>query len=260
MILGKIIGIIPCRMSSSRFPGKPLKKIEGIPMIEHVWRRSCQSSLLEEIYIATCDLEIMEYMNTQGANVIMTSAKHKRSTDRIAEAVEILERKKRNKIEIVVNIGGDEPLIYPQMLDQVVKPMLKDDSILTANLIYPIYSEEEFNDQNVVKVVKNKHNDILFFSRLPLPFNFSGLTEIKKYKQLSIIPFQKDFLFKYRDLSPTPCEIAESIDMMRALEHGFKIRAVETTYETYSVDTLYDYELVKKKMKQDPLFKHYCAL
>jgi len=253
----KIIGIIPARMASSRFPGKPLAKILGIPMVGHVYFRSKMSQTLDEVYVATCDREIFDYVESIGGKAIMTSDSHERCTDRIAEAAEKVEAMSNARVDIVVNIQGDEPMVFPEMIDEAVEPMLRDNSVVTTNLMAPIKTREEHEDPNVVKVVVDKNNFALYFSREPIPSRKKAAGQISMLKQVAIIPFRRDFLFKFTQLEPTPLEKIESVDMLRALEHGYKVKMVLTKFGTYGVDTPEDLCFVEERMKNDPLFTKY---
>lgn len=250
----KIIGIIPARMGSSRFPGKPMAKILNIPMVGHVYMRSKMNKTLDEVYVATCDNEIYDYIKSINGKAIMTSSLHERCTDRIAEAVLVIEKQLGYKIDIVVNIQGDEPMIYPDMIDEVLKPMLDDDSILTANLMAPIKTHEEHNDPNTIKVAVDREGYAMYFSREPIPSLKKSTNPIELFKQVCVIPFRKDFLIRFNELPSTPLEIAESIDMLRAMEHGYKVKMVMTKYETFSVDTPDDLSKVEKIMKSLNIF------
>ncbi|MEW6614422.1 MAG: 3-deoxy-manno-octulosonate cytidylyltransferase [Thermodesulfobacteriota bacterium] len=254
------IGIIPARMASSRFPGKPLAKINGIPMIGHVYFRSKMSSILNEVYIATCDRDIMDYAGSIGARAIMTSDTHERASDRASEAMLTIENETGRKTDIVVMIQGDEPMIYPEMIDAAVNPMLKDENIQVVNLMAPQKSQEEHNDPNEVKVVIDKKNYAIYFSREPIPSWKKGAKEVPMLKQVCIIPFRRDFLIKFNELEPTPLEIIESVDMLRIIEHGFKIKMVMTDRDTYSVDTLEDLCKVESLMKTDDLIHRYAEI
>ena len=253
----RIIGIIPARMASSRFPGKPLIKILGTPMIGHVWFRSKMSQTLDEVYVATCDKEILDYVESIGGKAIMTSDSHERCTDRIAEALEKIEAMTGSQVNIVVNIQGDEPMLFPEMIDEAVAPMLADESIITTNLMAPMKTAEEHEDPNEVKVVVDNSNYALYFSREPIPSRKKGVTQLPMLKQVCIIPFRRDFLFRFNRLDPTPFEKIESVDMLRAIEHGYKVKMVPTRFETYSVDTPEDLKNVERRMKNDPLLKRY---
>ena len=252
-----IVGIIPARMESSRFPGKPLAKIQGIPMVGHVYFRSKMSKLLDEVYVATCDQEIADYVKSIGGKAIMTADTHERASDRTAEALTKIEKATGTRVDIVVMIQGDEPMLRPQMIDEAVRPMLDDESILVVNLMAPLKTAEEHDDINEVKVVVDLQNFALYFSREPIPSRRKGGKDVTKLKQVCIIPFRRDFLLKYNKLAPTPVEIAESVDMMRVLEHGYKVKMVPTHYDVYSVDTEQDRQKVEKLMENDELIPLY---
>lgn len=254
-----IVGIIPARMGSSRFPGKPLTKIQGIPMIGHVYFRSRMSQTLNEVYVATCDNEIADYIKAIGGKAVMTSDKHKRASDRTAEAMLKIEEATGKQVDIAVMIQGDEPMIYPEMIDNAVMSMIKDETILVVNLMAPLKTREEHEDPNEVKVVVDKNNFALYFSREPIPSRKKGAKDVSMLKQVCIIPFRRDFLMKFTEMAPTPLEIVESVDMLRALEHGYKVKAVLTEFETYSVDTIDDLRRVETLMEQDKLMCQYNA-
>jgi len=253
----KIIGIIPARMASSRFPGKPLAEIRGIPMIGHVYFRSKMSDLLDEVYIATCDQEVMEYARSIGAPAIMTSASHERASDRAAEAMQIIEADLKEKMDIVVMIQGDEPMIYPEMIDDAVRPLQQDPAILVSNLMACLNTKNEHEDPNEVKVVVDQEGFALYFSREAIPSRKKGVEDVPMLKQVCIIPFRRDFLLKFNNLKPTPLEIIESVDMLRVLEHGYKVKMVMSDHRTYSVDTPDDLECVNSCMEHDELMKQY---
>lgn len=244
-------------MASTRFPGKPLAKIHGIPMVGHVYFRSKMSKLLNEVYIATCDKEIIGYANSIGAKAILTKNTHERASDRSAEAMLKIERAQKQKQDIAVMIQGDEPMVHPKMIDASVQPLLKNPSILVSNLIEPVESREEHDDPNCIKVVLDKNKFAVYLSREPIPTRKKGATNFPIWKQVCIIPFRRDFLLKFNKLKPTPLEIAESIDMLRVLEHGYKVKMAPTSFQTHSVDTKEDLELVEKLMANDPLIIKY---
>lgn len=252
-----IIGIVPARMASTRFPGKPLAKILGKPMIYHVYFRSKMAEILKEVYVATCDKEIEDYCLKNDMKVIMTKDIHEKASDRTAEAMQEIEELIKEKIDIVIMIQGDEPMLIPEMIDLAVKPLLKDDSISVANLMSELKAREEHNDPNEIKVVVDKDSYALYFSREPIPSRKKGAKNIPMLKQVCLIPFRRDFLIKFNQLEPTPLEKAESIDMLRILEHGYKVKMVISPYNTYSVDTMEDLKKVEKLMQDDPLIKLY---
>lgn len=252
-----IIGIIPARMGSSRFPGKPLASIRGIPMVGHVYFRSKMSRLLREVYIATCDEEIRQYAESIGAPVIMTADTHQRASDRTAEALLKIEAATGERVDIVVMIQGDEPMLHPEMIDEAVQPLIEDRSILVSNLLGELKTAAEHDDINEVKVVVDRDNFALYFSREPIPSRRKGGEGVAKYKQVCIIPFQRDFLLRFAQLPPTPLEIAESVDMLRVLEHGYRVKMVPTRFHVYSVDTEEDLRKVERLMADDPLLPLY---
>ena len=252
-----IIGIIPARMASSRFPGKPMAKINGIPMIGHVYLRSKMSDLLSEVYVATCDEEIAMYIESIGGKAIMTSDRHERASDRTAEAMLKIEKAENKKVDIVVMIQGDEPMIDPQMIDEAVKPLMEENEIVVSNLMAEIKTRKEHDDPNEVKVVVNKNNFALYFSREAIPSWKKGAKSVLMLKQVCIIPFERDFLLKFNELPQSPLEIAESVDMLRVLEHGYKVKMIMTNEETYSVDTKEDLEKVDKLMENDEIVYRY---
>jgi 3-deoxy-manno-octulosonate cytidylyltransferase (CMP-KDO synthetase) len=242
-----ILALIPARMGSSRFPGKPMKKILGKPMIGHVYERVSKCSLLIKTVVATCDQEILEYIESIDGEAVMTSNRHERASDRCAEALGYLEKKDKVKYDIIVMVQGDEPMTHPNMITESVAPMLNDSEILVTNLLGDIESIKEFEDRNCIKVVCDLNSDALFFSREPIPTRKFGDVSMKK--QVCVIPFRRGFLLEYTDLNPTPLEIAESVDMMRVLEHGKKVRMIQTKYQTYAVDTKEDLARVENIMR-----------
>ncbi|OEF04575.1 3-deoxy-manno-octulosonate cytidylyltransferase [Vibrio genomosp. F10] len=252
-----IISIIPARMGSSRFPGKPMADILGTPMVGHVYKRVKMSRLLNEVYVATCDREIYDYILSIGGKAVMTSDSHERCSDRCAEAMLKIEQQDGQKVDVMVMVQGDEPLTFPEMIDEAVLPMFQDESILITNLIADIETVGEFNDPNEVKVVTDLQNNALYFSREPIPSRKKGILDVPMKKQVCVIPFTRDFLLEYNEMEPTPLEIIESVDMMRIIENGLDVKMVPTNYQTKAVDTLEDLELVIDAMKNDILFKTY---
>ncbi|MEN4044796.1 3-deoxy-manno-octulosonate cytidylyltransferase [Sulfurimonas sp. NWX367] len=255
-----IISIIPARMGSSRFPGKPMADILGMPMIGHVYKRVKMSKLLSEVYVATCDEEIYNYVESIGGKAVMTSDCHERCSDRCAEAMLKIEQDENKKVDIMVMVQGDEPLTFPQMIDEAVEPMLQDKSIKITNLVADLNTVEEFEDPNEVKVVIDKNNNALYFSREPIPSRKKGILEVPMKKQVCVIPFTRDFLLEYNEMEPTPLEIIESVDMMRILENGDKVKMIDTEYETKAVDTKEDLDKVVEIMKDDELFESYMSV
>ena len=252
-----IVAIIPARMASSRFPGKPMAPIHGIPMIGHVYLRTRMCEKLAGTYVATCDQEIFQYISGIGGKAIMTADTHERCSDRTAEALMTIEQDLGRKVDIVVMVQGDEPMVTPEMIEQAVEPMLKDSTIQVVNLMAPIKSVEEFEDPNEVKVVVGLTGNALYFSREPIPSRKKGVSEVPMLKQVCIIPFRRDYLLKFNAMPSTPLERIESVDMMRILEHGDNVHMVMTDSETLSVDTVTDLERVERHMKHDRLMNLY---
>jgi 3-deoxy-manno-octulosonate cytidylyltransferase (CMP-KDO synthetase) len=245
----KVLALIPARMGSSRFPGKPMAPIIGKPMIGHVYERVSRSPLLALTAVATCDQEIVDYVTSIGGVAVMTGSHHERASDRCAEALLKLEQVNHTRYDVVVMVQGDEPMTHADMIAEALRPMQDDPGVQVVNLLGEIGSVEEFEDRNCIKVVCDLHNNALCFSREPIPTR-AKVAKIPMLKQVCVIPFRRDFLLEYTRMAPTPLEIAESVDMMRVLEHGLKVRMVPTAYNSRSVDTPADLENVERLMAQ----------
>ena len=240
----KAVAILPARMGSTRFPGKPLAKLLGKPMIQHVWERVSKSKGLSETIVATCDEEIAAACRAFGAPFVMTSDSHERASDRVAEAAKIV------KADVYVLVQGDEPMTSPQMVEQALAPLFADAAIACVNLAGRIESEAEFDDRNCIKVVIDLKGDALMMSREPIPTRRIGpWGSFAAWKQVCVMPFRADALALYARLAPTPLEKAESIDMLRFLEHGVKVRMVPTNGSSHAVDTPQDLLRVEALMK-----------
>lgn len=243
------IAIIPARLGSSRFPRKPLVPLAGRPMIEHIYWRASLCPRLQQVYVATCDREIADAVEAFGGRSLMTSPRHERASDRVAEAASGL------AADVVVMIQGDEPLVTPTMIESACAPMALDPSVQCINLAAPISSDEEFHDRNCIKVVADRRGNAMYFSRSPIPFRMAAAAAIRK--QVCVIPFRQAFLQQFNQLDPTPLEQAESIDMLRALEHGFPVRLVDFDAGTHAVDTPSDVPAVENALIADPLTVQY---
>jgi len=253
----KIIAIIPARMGSSRFPGKPMAQVCGTPMIGHVWHRVNMCDCISHTYVATCDQEIFDYIKAIGGNAVMTKDSHQRCTERTSEALDLVEKEIGTTVDIVIMVQGDEPLVHPTMLQESIAPMLDDESVHVTNLVAPIEDIEDFLDPNEVKVVMDKSMNALYFSREPIPSQKKWQGKVPMNKQVCIIPFRSNYLRAFNQMEPTELEMIESIDMMRILENGGKIRMVPTKFKTHSVDTPEDLKWVETIMNNDPLFGKY---
>lgn len=244
----KIVALIPARMGSSRFPGKPLARLLGKPMIGHVYERVARNPQLSLTAVATCDREIFDYVESIGGRAVMTGSHHERASDRCAEALQILEQTDGVNYDIVVMVQGDEPMISSEMISEALGPMLSDASVQVVNLLGTIESDAEFQDRNCIKVVCDLHGNALYLSREAIPTR-AKQQAVPTGKQVCVIPFRRDFLLQYTQLQPTPLELAESIDMLRVLEHGFRVRMVPTRHQSHAVDTLNDLQLVERLMR-----------
>ena len=255
----KIISIIPARMGSSRFPNKPMKKINGIPMIGHVYYRVDMSKILSETYVATCDKEIFDYIESINGKAIMTSPSHERASDRTAEAMLKIEKLTQNKIDIVVMVQGDEPLVTPKMINQALEPIKKDSNIKVVNLMAEIKTIDEFENPNEIKVIVDSNSDAIYLSREPIPSRKKCSTIVPMYKQVCIIPFQRDYLLKFNSIEEGPLEKIESIDMLRIIENMDKVRMIKTEEKSISVDTKEDLVIANQLMKNDKLVIKYLS-
>ncbi len=253
-----IVGIIPARMGSSRFPGKVLAPILGMPMIGHCYFRTRMCDLLDDVYIATCDKEIKDYGESIGAKVVMTADTHERAMDRTAEAVMNIEKATGKEIDIVLQMQGDEPMVTKEMLESATQKMIGDTSINIMNLVSPIVDQRDLEIPDTLKVVTDLKGNMLYYSRSSIPYDtkkYKG--KVPYLKTLGIHLFRRDFLFKFHRMEPTPLEIIESTDMLRILENGLPIATFLTETQICAVDTKADLEFVEEKMKNDPLLNLY---
>ncbi len=232
--------LIPARMGSTRFPGKPLVDLAGKPIIQWVYERASQAVSVSRVVVATCDAEIADAVTGFGGEVVMTSDKHRSGTDRIAEAARDI------KADVIVNVQGDEPLIDPCSIDRAVEPLLHDESIVMSSLMVPI-DREAAKDPNLVKVVVNVKGFALYFSRSPIPYERNPVQLILGH--VGLYAYRRDFLMKFASLEPTPLEKAESLEQLRALEHGFKIKMLEVADRPLGVDTPEDLERVRRILR-----------
>ena len=239
-----VIGIIPARYSSSRFEGKVLADIAGKPMIQHVWERAKQAFLLDDLIIACDNEQVAEAARGFGAKVVFTAKAHACGTDRIIEVINPID------VKIVVNIQGDEPLIHPTMIDDLARTLLENSSISMATIMKRITEPEIVQDPHVVKVVVDKNNFALYFSRAPIPFLAANSKNRNPpyYKHIGLYAYTKDFLFIYKNLPVSGLEKTEALEQLRVLEEGYRIKVIETKYDTLGVDTPEDLDQVRERL------------
>jgi 3-deoxy-manno-octulosonate cytidylyltransferase (CMP-KDO synthetase) len=234
-----VVAIIPARYQSSRLPGKPLLDIAGRPMIEHVYRRAAGADAVDAVVVATDDQRIVDAVEAFGGVARMTRPSHRTGTDRIAEVAAAL------TCDIVVNVQGDEPLIDPGMISAVVAPLRADASIVMTTARRTLTDPDDFRNQHVVKVVTDLRGDALYFSRAPIPCGVDP-TGTPASIHVGLYAFRRDFLLRYAALPQTPLEVAESLEQLRALEHGYRIRTVVTEHHSIGVDTPQDLERARR--------------
>lgn len=241
----KILGVIPARFASTRFPGKVLSQISSKSMLQHVWERASQARYITSIIIATDDERILSEARRFGAVARLTRRDHLSGTDRVAEIASA------ENCDIIVNIQGDEPLLDPAAIDAAILPLVHEAEIEMATLKKRIEDPREVGDPNVVKVVTDRDGDAIYFSRCPIPFGRDGASA-EHWKHIGIYVYRRDFLLGYSDLPVGPLERAERLEQLRALENGFRIRVVETEYESIGVDTPEDLERVNSLFESMP--------
>lgn len=253
----RIVAVIPARMASSRFPGKPMAPIHGMPMIGHCYCRVRLCDALSDTYVATCDDEIFEYIESIGGQAVMTSDTHERASDRAAEAMLKIEKACGQKTDILVMIQGDEPMDTPEMIGEALSPMLCDESVQVVNLMGRIESLAEFEDPNTVKVVTGPDGNAIYFSREPIPSRKKGVEDVPMRKQICVIPFRRDYLLQFNNTPEMPLERIESVDMLRVIESGGQVRMVMTDQPSIGVDTPEHLTHVEQLMADDTLMRKY---
>jgi 3-deoxy-manno-octulosonate cytidylyltransferase (CMP-KDO synthetase) len=239
----KVVGVIPSRFGAQRFPGKPLAKIAGVPMIVRVVRQAQKSRRLSEVWVATDDKRIAQVVEKSGARAVMTPSSLKSGTDRIAYAV------RDHRIDIVVNIQGDEPVMAPQAIDAAVEVLQKDKNVLMSTVVIPLSDKKEWLDPNVVKAVLGPNGDVLYFSRAPIPHPRDGGMP-KAYKHMGLYGYRPGWLQKMAKLKPTPLELTEKLEQLRAMENGVTIRAAIRKVESIAVDVPADVKKVEAFLKK----------
>ncbi|MEJ6951191.1 3-deoxy-manno-octulosonate cytidylyltransferase [Natronospora cellulosivora (SeqCode)] len=243
----EIVAIIPARYASTRFPGKPLVKIKGKPMIEHVYKRVSDIEEINKVIVATDDQRIYNAVQKFSGEVLMTSSDLNSGTDRIAEVAKDL------RADIIVNVQGDEPLIKQEMVKEAINPFYTDSNALMSTLKKKIDDLSEIDNPNVVKVVTDSNNNALYFSRSRIPYN--RLNKANYYKHIGLYVYNREFLMKYSQMEQTKLERIESLEQLRALENGYKIKVVETNYNSIGVDLPEDIIKVEKIIEKEKLMK-----
>jgi len=238
----EVVGVIPARYYSTRFEGKVLADINGKPMIQHIWERAKQSIALDEVIVATEDERVVKAVEAFGGKAVLTSKDHQSGTDRIVETVFSLD------VEIVVNIQGDEPLIDCSMIQRLVDAIKTDKDVYMATIAKKMTDEEAISNPNVVKVIMDRNNYAIYFSRSVIPYP-RNKEKALYYKHMGLYAYTKDFLFTFTRLRSSMLESAECLEQLRVLESGYKIKVVETLMDTVAVDTPEDLEKVKQIMK-----------
>lgn len=239
---GKVVCLIPCRYGSTRFEGKPLAEILGKPMVRHVYERVLRAKGVAFAAVVTDDERIAGAVRSFGGKVILTGGHHRSGTDRLAEAADILSLAED---DIVVNIQGDQPTVHPGQVEEVAAPLEKDRSLPFATLVYPIHREEEIFHPNVVKVVCDRKGNALYFSRSPIPYVRDRKEKGLYYKHHGIYAYRKSFLTAFSKLPEGVLEHFESLEQLRALEHGYPVRVVVSRFDSIEVDTVEDLKAVE---------------
>jgi len=244
------VAVIPARWQSTRLKGKILADINGKPMIQHVWERVKRAHEIDEVVVATDKERVMKVVKSFGGTAIFTSPEQPSGTDRIAEAASSIDA------DIYINIQADEPLVHPLMVDMLAQVYEYEDNVQMATLIKRIHKKEEITNPNVVKCVVDRKGFALYFSRSPIPYirdeaakdeSVGGSPDISErfFKHIGMYSYTKDFLFTYTNLPKSTLETDEKLEQLRVLEHGYKIKTIETRYDTVGVDTAEDLEKVK---------------
>ena len=234
----KILCVIPARYASTRLPGKPLANIAGKPMIQHVYERASQARRPAKVLVATDHDEVYQAVKDFGGQVLMTSPDHPTGTDRLAEVARACP-----EYELIINVQGDEPLIEPAVIDQLAAAFDDEPELVMATLA-TVMAEDEYDKPSAVKVVTRRNGHALYFSRSLIPYPRVQLAELPVYKHIGIYAYRRDFLLTYAALAPTPLERTESLEQLRALEHGYNIKVLLTDFQSVGVDTPEDLERV----------------
>ena len=240
------IAIIPARYDSSRLPGKALADIAGRPMIEHVYRRAAAAARVSRVIVATDDRRILDAVLRFGGEAVMTSASHQSGTDRLAEAAAALD------CDLVVNVQGDEPVLAPETIDAAVEPFATNPALEMSTLRRAIADPAELHNPNVTKVVVDRDGFAMYFSRAPIPYTRAGQPAAGAWAHIGLYVYRRATLLRIASLPQTAMERAEALEQLRALEHGIRIKAIETAHETIGVDTREDLARVRELIAHGP--------
>lgn len=245
----KVIGVIPARWGSTRFEGKVMADLLGKPVVQHVWENAKKAKALDDLVVACDDERIIKVVEGFGGKAVYTSPDQPSGTDRLAEVVNPMD------VKIVVNIQGDEPLVKPIMIDNLVMSLDDEKAAQMATMIKKITDDSDLINSNVVKVIFDKNGYAIYFSRYAIPYNRTNTADKDKkpvyYKHIGMYAFTKDFLFTFRNLPKSALENAEKLEQLRVLEYGYKIKVVETKFDTVGVDTHDDLIKVKEILLQE---------
>ncbi|MFK5926528.1 MAG: 3-deoxy-manno-octulosonate cytidylyltransferase [Desulfuromusa sp.] len=249
----KATAIIPARYGSTRFPGKPLALINGLPMIQHVCQRVAEAKMIDRVIVATDDLRIVDVVKGFGGEVMLTKVDHPTGTDRLAEVAANIDS------ELIVNVQGDEPLIDPRMVDQAIAPLVENQHIQMGTLASVINQVDDFHNPNVVKVVKDQSGLALYFSRAPIPWPrdlspeqlAETLSQLGLLRHIGLYVYRRELLLSYPSWPKTPLEKLENLEQLRALERGVKLYVAETEFSCHGVDTLADLARVSALMSME---------
>lgn len=242
----KFLGVIPSRYASTRLEGKPLKDICGHTMVEWVYKRALKSKL-DGVVVATDDERIVDEVKSFGGNVILTRKDHINGTSRIAEVCETY-----TDYDVIVNIQGDEPLIEPDMINSIIDSFIEDNTIPMSTLKYKLTDMAEIENPNAVKIVTDKNDFAIYFSRSVIPYP-RNLNMNNYYKHVGIYGYKRDFVMEYAKMESTPLELSESLEQLRVLENGYKIKVLETPYKIIGVDTQEELERVREYITKNGL-------
>jgi 3-deoxy-manno-octulosonate cytidylyltransferase (CMP-KDO synthetase) len=240
------IGIIPARYGSTRFEGKVLKDLCGKPVIQHVYERAKKARMLDDLIIAADDERIIQAVEAFGGKAVFTSKSHSTGTDRLTEVVNDID------VRVIVNIQGDEPLINPLVIDDLVRMMQEDPSASMGTVVKKSRSIEEFKSPDVVKAIVDDKHFAIYFSRSPIPTLLNPAAEGSYfYKHIGLYAYHKDFLFTFKKLPPSYLETGERLEQLRALEYGYRVKTIETKFETVGIDTPADLLLAQNLLEKE---------